>query len=412
MRGLRLLLLLMLASPVAAQDAPPSLPDFKLEPAPKPRVDPRLQGPGLTPRPTPLPAERASERPLATPPPQRPPVATPAPVQSNPPRAAPVLPARRPATRPDVRAEVRPRSQTPTVEVDRPRLPPVPAPPEVERTTPVPQVTSAPDAVPPVAETTPPPFAAPAPEPDSTAALPLGEPSRWPLLLFALAGLGVLGAASIAWRRRGSRRRGRGDQRLGRVPPEAVTPAAAPKPTQRPTPRPLPMAPVRSPTPTGPLGLAFAPLEARATALGASLRYRLTVTNQATSPATGLSLATAMAGAGPDGDAELARFRDEAPGAERVPLPDLAPGESHSVERSLRVGARDFRPIQLADRAIFVPLVGLDVSATVAGEPVRITEAHLVGRSAAPGAKMGPFRIDQGPRHYRELDGRPHALAG
>lgn len=392
---------MLLASPLSAQEAPPSVQDFKLEPAPKPAVDPRLQGPGLTPRPTPLPSQRTP----SGPPPQRPSAtdqAAPAPATPRP-RAAETDTA--PASRPRPAPSARP-APPPAARSDRPaRTAPSAAEPEnlpaadPGEPQPLPETDTAlqPQAT-----------AAPTPQPTADAPLPTGEPSRWPLLLFALAGVAVLGAASVAWRRRS--RRGPALRRpLASQPvPSDVTPVPPAAPPAR-----KPSAALPSATETGePLTVAFEPLDARATALGTTLNCRMTLTNHGVVTATGLSLGLAMAGAGPEGDAQLAHWLADGSGDGRVALDDLAPGESRTVERSLRVGARDFRPIQLADRAIFVPLVGVDLTGALGDETVRVSAAHVVGRSPKAGGKMGPFRVDQGPRHYRELGQRPHALAG
>ncbi len=381
------------AAPAAAQDAPPSVRDFKLEPAPKPAVDPRLQGPGLTPKPAPLP----TERPPAAPPPQRPTASDQAaPSAAAPPPAPPARSAPSPASR-DTIPRTGPRAGRDSAPAAERPVPPS----RSERTNAVPAPAPAPEpsepsaqALPSSATATPPPRAEP---------LPDGETSRGPLALFALAGLLGLGALLLVARRRRPARRA--SARVAE--PEAAVPARPEPPV--PPPAAIPAAPA---APLTPLVLVFEPLEARATALGSSLKCRLTVTNAGPAPATDLSLDLTMAGAGPEGDAQLRHFAVEGSGRPRLDLPDLPPGESRTIERSLRVGARDFRPIQLADRAIFVPLVGVDLAGTVAGGTVRVTGAHVVGRAPKQGTKMGPFRVDQGPRHYRELGQRPHALAG
>ncbi len=401
-RVLSVLLFALSAAPAIAQDAPPSVQDFRLEPPPKPTVDPRLQGPGLTPAPAPLPTRRPSA-PTAGPPP----AATPAPTPAPPPA---------PAARPTAGAAPTPRPSPAPAARPTPRATPpatVAAPTPRARAVP-PTVDTAPDGsavvqAPPAA-VAPPVDAVPAPataSPRARPAAPLAEEgSRWPLVLFALAGLMVAGAVALAVTRR---RRGTPERRKTREPrAEPAVPPARPQPMPAPT---LTAMPTPAP-PAEPLVLTFEPLEARATALGSSLKCRLTVTNVGDATATGLTLDLTMAGAGPEGDARLARFAADGSGQPPLALPDLPPGESHTVDRSLRVGARDFRPIQLADRAIFVPLVGLDLTGRIAGEPVRATAAHIVGRTPREGTRMGPFRVDQGPRHYRELGQRPHALAG
>lgn len=397
---LRLLLPLLIAA------APPSVSDYRLEPAPKPRIDPRVQGPGLRPAPTPLPRDRAvtpapprvaPSEPRVVPvvPSERTTVVPPTAPAAQPPRSAPVPR----AARPSVTASPRPAPIEPAAPALTTPSDPVPAP-ELDEQVPNAPVAATPDVRAPVAEPTIDGTASPA-----ASANDAGRTSWWPLLLLGLAGAIVALALALALRRR-SGTRAPVRRAVDATPEPAVTeptihPAAIPV-------RPVAAEPVAE---AGQLSIALQPLEARANALGSTLKARITVANTGDRALTDLTLDVMMAGAGEVGDAELARFAADGSGGARTPLPDLMPDESHSVERSLRVGARDFRPIQLADRAIFVPLVGLTVDARAEGQPVRVTRALVVGRSAAPGAKMGPFRVDQGPRHYRELDGRPHALA-
>ena len=353
-----LLLALTLLWSVAAVASPPPLSEFKLEPKSAPRVDPKLQGPGLTPAPTPLPRERAT---VPTPAPAEPPPPSPTPEARESARTAPAptrtAPARVPARVAAPSARVAPTGEAPG--------------PAVERAAPPAVFDEAAPGEPTVVER--PPVAKPVPVVESVVR-PDQRGSVWPLVLFGLAGLIVLLALGLALRRR------RAAKPAARRPQPARLPVAAePEPVAAPVP--LPEPPASTPT-LQPLALSFHPLEGRTNALGSNLKARVTVTNTGAAPATGLSLDLMMAGAGEVGDAELARFQADGSGQPRLDLPDLAPGEIHSVERTLRVGARDFRPIQLADRAIFVPLVGLDLTATVAGEPVRVTAAHVVGRSA------------------------------
>ena len=388
-----------LAMPVALAASPPSVSDFKLEPKPRPRVDPTLQGPGLTPAPVPLPRERPAAEPASrsTPTPAPPPAPAPPAQEAQPappPRRQAPASTAQPAAAPDPRA--RPTAEPPTPSATTSGERAVATPPVVER---------APADAPAGGLSTP-----PGPVEDDMGRAD-ARGSVWPWLMWGLAGLIVLLALGLARRRRRSVTPG---ARRSRPAPPAVA-ARGSEAAVEAAPPPVPIEPAppaaTAPLSLAPFTLAFHPLEARATALGSSLKARITVTAGDAS-VTGLSLDLMMAGAGEAGDEQLARFFVEGSGQPRVELPDLAAGESHVVERSLRVGARDFRPIQLADRAIFVPLVGLDLTGVVEGEVVRVTAAHVVGRSPKAGGKMGPFRVDQGPRHYRELDGRPHALAG
>jgi hypothetical protein len=58
-------------------------------------------------------------------------------------------------------------------------------------------------------------------------------------------------------------------------------------------------------------------------------------------------------------------------------------------------------------RVIFVPLVAINVAYDWDGGSGRTSRAWVVGREASsPDGRMGAFRLDLGPRIYRQVDRR------
>ena len=74
------------------------------------------------------------------------------------------------------------------------------------------------------------------------------------------------------------------------------------------------------------------------------------------------------------------------------------------------------RPIRHADRVLFVPVVAVNVlyewdAGAEGGAQGQTAMSYVIGReNRPPSPKMAPFRLDQGPRVYREVGHRPHEL--
>ena len=76
----------------------------------------------------------------------------------------------------------------------------------------------------------------------------------------------------------------------------------------------------------------------------------------------------------------------------------------------------EVRSIEVQGRTIFVPIVAINVAYDWGeGENAgsgRTSMSWLVGREPdKPSDKMGPFRLDLGPRVYRSVGQRPTQLA-
>ena len=66
------------------------------------------------------------------------------------------------------------------------------------------------------------------------------------------------------------------------------------------------------------------------------------------------------------------------------------------------------REIEVQGRKLFIPTIAFNVYYEWGnGKKGRTSISFLVGREPeAPSTKMGPFRLDQGPRIYRQLGHR------
>jgi hypothetical protein len=266
---------------------------------------------------------------------------------------------------------------------------PVPAP---ETAAPSPQADSPPSPLPEAAGPAP-----AVPEPESAGWL-------WPAAGGALV---LLVAALLLLRRRRARDEHERDRNAARDSLGAAL-VAAPKPPPAPVPAPVP-APPAEPRPW--LELDIVPERAAATDAEAVVHYALTVTNQGEAEARNIRIDPRLFNAGAEGD--LAAFL-QGPIHEQSGSPQvvIAPGGSLKLNGQVAMPKAELQEIEMAGRRIFVPMVAINVAYDWAGGGSgRTSRSWLVGREAeTPQAKMGPFRLDLGPRIYRSVGRREAKL--
>jgi hypothetical protein len=324
-----------------------------------------------------LPGTRTTP-PAPAPQPAPPPAERPAPAQEQPKAAQPRPKASPPAATPPVR----PRAAPPTADL-RPVTPaPAPAIPE-----PVPApapAASAPQPAPAAAS----PAAAPLPPAEAA-----GSPWAWAAIPAMLALLG--GAALFAARRRARPRRN----------PRPAATAGAPAP-----------APAPEPVAAGPearLSVAFVPARAAATETAAVVEFELVLTNTGEAEARNIRIDTRMFNAAQKAD--IAEFVKgpihEESGSPHVTIP---PGGDLRLQSAIGLPKEELREIEMAGRRVFVPVVASIVAWDwEGGGTARTSLTWLVGREPEqPGARMGAFRLDLGPRIYRHVGVREMTVPG
>jgi hypothetical protein len=268
-----------------------------------------------------------------------------------------------------------------------------------------------------VPDSSPPPQAAPQPPPPAAGVPPLSEAQPvqpqasapvqagpqgrswlWPAAGGALLLL-LLAAAAFLLRRRRSeaeREQARDSAReeIGGV--LVAEPKAEPQAAAEPPPAPRPW-----------LELDIAPDRAAATESEAYVHYALTLTNRGDSPALNIRIDPRLFNAGAEGEM-MAFFQGpihEESGSPHVVIP---PGGSLKLNGQVAMPKAELREIELGGRRIFVPMVAINVAYDWAGGGSgRTSRSWLVGREAeVPTEKMGPFRLDLGPRIYRSVGRR------
>ena len=228
--------------------------------------------------------------------------------------------------------------------------------------------------------------------------------------LYLLLGGVIAGLGFLAWRKFG---------RIGaRRPTESFAIAAPPAPPQ-PEPEPQPAAAPAAPA--GGIGivmrpwleLEFRPDRATATADGAGVQYEVIIRNTGNAPARNVRLAARMFNAGPDLDKEIAAFfaRDVDDGG-ATPL-TLLPRTEVRMQSTVSMPRTEMREIKVQGRSLFIPTVAFNLLYAWGRDKTGQTcSSHIVGREPEqPSQKMAPFRLDLGPRIYRQVGQRPSALA-
>lgn len=438
------ILALALALPVTgkAQDGSPG--GFSLPPGPQPEQQPPsdVQGPvdseSSPPRRTDQPAERAPDPVVPSIAPVPVPVPLPQQRQEEP----------RPRARPEPQRDERraqPPAQPPTIQAE----------PEPDPMAQDPAVDAAPDA------TAAAPLPLPVPElPGSPAATPeadeAAQPSDGSIWWWLAAGLvALISLIAMALRQRSAGRAGSASASAPpastemvptpplRTPPPA--PQAAPPPPKpapaaptpapsvpfgtiqasglsaraAPTPAPAPApAPALAPAPQSPLEpaaqpprllLDFTTLGVDVTLVNAVARYHLGITNMADIVVSDVVLhgAVVQARRGMPPTVDPMRGDSLLPLLQKVA--DIAPDGTQRCEGQIRLPLEQIEPIEMQGRLLFVPVVHIWIGYSGPdGTRYAVTQSFVLGEeSSPPGPRVGPLRLDLGPRRFTEVGQRP-----
>lgn len=241
---------------------------------------------------------------------------------------------------------------------------------------------------------------------DSTPApfAPEQKPALWPWLLLA-AVLGA-GAAFLLLRRR-SRESFAG----GPAVDSYVAPEPAPPPRPAPAPAPVPQA--APPKPVGIVSsrlrpwveITFAPLGCTVDDERVTLEFEVQLTNSGGAMARDLVVEASMFNAGPTQEQDIAAFF-AAPIGQGERIETLPPLQHVTIRTSLVAPRVNIQIFELGGRQVFVPLIAFNALYRLAGGSGQTSLAYLLGRETN-GEKLGPLRVDLGPRAFTALGIRP-----
>lgn len=191
------------------------------------------------------------------------------------------------------------------------------------------------------------------------------------------------------------------------APAPAPAPEPSPAPTQAPAPEPQPAA---GPTPQPPrLLLDFTTLGVDVTLVNAVARYHLGITNMSDIPISDIALhgTVVQARRGMPPTIDPLRGDSLLPLLQKVA--DIAPEGTQRCEGQIRLPLEQIEPIEMQGRLLFVPVVHIWIGYTGPdGTRYAVTQSFVLGEeSSPPGARVGPLRLDLGPRRFTEVGQRP-----
>ena len=255
-----------------------------------------------------------------------------------------------------------------------------------------------------------------APIADTAAPAPLPAPAdstipEWLPLAAIAAAVALLGGAWSWWRRR--------KRPLALPAPEPEALAAPPAPEPATPPRPAAPAAKPAPTPLGrraDLSVDFEALSAQSTLINLRIRYAVTVRNTGTLDAMPVTVRIGLfAGSNvhPQGIAQWFALDNE---ALHHAVDRVAAGGDFRFEGELAAPLEALNPITVEGRVLAVPLVAVDArynhgdgNAPIDGQSAR---AFVIGREPnKEGAKLAPFRLDQGPTSFAPLGRRDTGIS-
>lgn len=276
---------------------------------------------------------------------------------------------------------------------------------------------SSPASSPPEVVTSPPPIRASAPAfppaaegPTDTIAAEHGfSPVPWLLAILAA----VAGAAFLFWRSRTRGALAGGPQADLFTAPEPE-PAPAPPPRAAPAPPPAVRAepPAAAPKSIGVVStglrpwieVGVQPLRCIVADERVTIEFELQLFNSGSAPARDLLVEAVVINAGAEQDRERAEFFARANGeGERIDV--LPPLQRLAFTTQVATAREHVRPIEMAGRQVFVPLLALNASYRWGSKSGRTSVSYLLGRDTKA-EKLAPFRLDLGPRLFRGLGAR------
>jgi len=245
---------------------------------------------------------------------------------------------------------------------------------------------------------------APDPAPVGT----LAPEHRFPILPWLLAALALcLGGGFLFWRNRNREAFAAGPQVDAFVAP---VPAAAPRPTPAPpAPAPKPAAPAPATgfvsTRLRPwLDIGFHPLRCVLDEERVTIELELELFNSGSAPARAVLAEASLFNAGPTQDQEIGAFftRPVGEGERIIAIPPL---KRVAMKTQVAVPRAQVQAYELGGRQVFVPLIAFNALYSWSGGQGQTSASYLLGRDTKS-EKMGPFRLDLGPRIFRGIAAR------
>ena len=228
-----------------------------------------------------------------------------------------------------------------------------------------------------------------------------------PVLPWLIAAFALAGAAGWYFLRQRPRTSYAGAGRLNAFDaPRAAPPVRAPP---RPATPPKPASTGVVSTRLRPwLDIEFKPVRAVVDEEKAAIAFELSVFNSGSAPARDVLLEASLFNAGPQQDQQIRLFFEN-PVAKGERIPVIPPLQRVSVNSAVFLQRDKVQPIEIEGRQLFVPMIAFNALYGWGGDKGQSSASYLVGKQTK-GEKLAPFRVDLGPRVFRNLDAREHEV--
>ena len=230
-----------------------------------------------------------------------------------------------------------------------------------------------------------------------------------PILPWLIAAFALAGAAAWYFFRQRPRQRYAAAGGIDLFEAPSRGPVQPPRAPARP-------APAATPPPTGIvstrlrpwLEIEFNPVRAVVDEEKAAIQFELSVFNSGSAPASSVLVEACMINAGPTQDQQIRSFFEN-PVAKGERIPIIAPMQRVGLKTAVLLPRDQVRTIEIEGRQLFVPLVAFNALYAWSRGEGQSSVSYLVGKQTK-GEKLAPFRLDLGPRMFRNLAAREHQL--
>lgn len=153
----------------------------------------------------------------------------------------------------------------------------------------------------------------------------------------------------------------------------------------------------------------FSPQRAIVDEQKAAVAFELSVFNSGSVPARDVLLEASLFNGGPQQDQQIRLFFDN-PVAKGDRIPLIPPRQKVSVNTAVFLSRDQVRPLLVEGRQLFVPMIAFNALYRWGGGEGQTSASYLVGKLTKNSEKLAPFRVDMGPRVFRNLAARENEL--
>ncbi len=165
---------------------------------------------------------------------------------------------------------------------------------------------------------------------------------------------------------------------------------------------------IEKPAPRPRIVLEFIPDKATLGFTALTVKGQIRLINQGDAPANDMQLRATMVSANQRHKETIAAFHGGAIPIEPNPLGTAKAGERIALDIEMSVQVNDLDSYNVGDRKIFAPVMLANLAYAWEGGTDNVTIACMIGRETdPPQPRMGPLRLDLGPRSFSPLGQRP-----